>query len=232
MRHPLEAVTGGRRLGAAGVLFAIALAVRAKMQVDARTRAAPYGMMSFALARDPTAARRIVASWDRRTRRQAHLNLRLDPLFSLAWTTAIALADLRAARALRRRGWPGAGAGVPLAWGQWLAAALAGAKDAALLALLRGRTERPLPRVARWCTATEIGLKGAGLAYAAAGGLARLLGLRRRADRRRSLSAPTGGRSTHARHRHVPQEVDVMCTRCRCVPPAPSGARRTSATAS
>lgn len=172
MRHPLEMVTGRWLLGTAVVLAALALAVRAKMTVHAKTRAAPHGMMSLATASDRAKVRRIVASWDRGIRRKADLNLRLDPLFSLAWTTAIALADLWAARALRGQGWPGGGVGVPLAWGQWLAALLASVKDVALLALLRGHGARWLPHVARWSALPEIGLKGVGLTYAAAGGIA------------------------------------------------------------
>ena len=179
MRHPLKAVTGRCRLVGNVALAVTALAIRVKMHVHAKTQAAPHGMMSFAGAGDPAAARGIVASWDREVRAKADRNLRLDPLFSLAWTNAIALADLWAGRWLRTAGWPGAGVGVHLAWGQWLAAVLAAAKDAALLAMLRWHARSPLPVLARWWTVTEIGLKTAGLVYAAAGALAWLAGRHR-----------------------------------------------------
>jgi hypothetical protein len=126
-------------------------------------------MMSLALAKDVATVQRIRRSWDDRTRHEADRNLRLDPLFSLLWTSALALADLWAGDQLARRGRPGAGCAECIAWAQWLAAALATAKDAMLLALLRGRTQRMLAPMARWVTIVEIATKGTGFLYAVVG---------------------------------------------------------------
>jgi hypothetical protein len=115
MRHPFQAVDDGSRLRASLVLALLALAVRWKMRVQAKSAEAPHGMMSLAFVDRPPKARRIVGSWERSVRHKADLNLRLDPLFSLTWTNAISLAVLQAARELRGHGWPGAGLAVPLA---------------------------------------------------------------------------------------------------------------------
>ena len=64
MRHPFQAISGGKRLRAVMVLLVLTAALRKAMWAHVKTGAAPHGMLSFALAGDAARARRIVASWD------------------------------------------------------------------------------------------------------------------------------------------------------------------------
>lgn len=187
MRHPFQAISGGRRFRAVVALLTLALSVRKTMAVPtAQTRMAPHGMLSFALAGDASKARAIIASWDTHVRKRAAVNLGLDPLFSLAWTNAIGLACIWAAEVLGARRWPAAQLGVALAWAQWPAALIATAKDVALLLALQGHAARPAHCVIRLGALLEIAVKGAGLAYAVGGGLAWLT---RNGDRLQSVMA-------------------------------------------
>ena len=211
--HPFQVLSDRQQHAALAASLAVALLVRQQMRVRAKTRTAPHGTLSFALAGAVAKARTIRQSWRPRTRRQVNHNLHLDPLFSLAWTNAIALACVAAASALRSRGWPGAGFGAVLAWGQAGAALLAAGKDVALLALLRGRGQPPLAQVERWAAVVEISLKGLGIAYAAAGGAAWLadrLDVARHGDDAAGREEPAGA-------------LRRPCSPPDATPPRPSG---------
>lgn len=187
MPHPLEALSRRGRRAAFGWLLALIVALMTAMTVTGRpmqTAAAPRGVLHFELAGDPAAMQRILDSWAAPARESAAFNLGIDYLFLLAYSTAIALACLMAAGAMRIAGWPVAAAvGVPLAWGQWLAALLDAVENAALLRVLLAGPDGPWPALARWCALPKFGLVLAGLAYAAAGGAVWLLRQRRPSHR-------------------------------------------------
>lgn len=173
-QHPFRALTAQQRLGLSTVLAIVALVVHRRQSVHAKTPAAPHGTMSFALTDHPKKAKRIRSSWPRSTRQAVDGNLRLDILFSLAWTNAIALADLWAAEQMAARQWPIARIGDAMAWTQWGSAIFAVTKDVEKLVALQGRARQWLERVGRWATMMEIATKGAGITYAGAAGVARL----------------------------------------------------------
>src|SRR2546422_3910151 len=175
MSHPFEALPAGRRARVFLPLLAATLVVWAAAAVIDRpleTPAAPLGIISFELAGDLATARQMIASWDEPAREHALLGLGLDFLFLALYSTTIGLACVWAAGVLRTRRWPLAAVGLPLAWGQWLAAALDAMENVALIILLLRATTDPWPRIAWWCAAPKFGLVVAGLLYAAYGAAA------------------------------------------------------------
>lgn len=136
-----------------------------RQSVNAKTDAAPHGTLSLAMATRSGRLRRIRTSWSRSTRRAVQVNLRLDMLFSLTWTNAIALSDLRAADWMARQNWPIVSLGNAMAWAQWGAAILSTTKDIEMLLTLRELTNPSLEAIARWSAIIEIATKAIGLAY-------------------------------------------------------------------
>jgi hypothetical protein len=181
MRHPLDAIPAGRRRTLFAPLVVLTLGMTAVMAVvdrPLRTSAAPRGIVSFELAGDAATSARIIDSWDERARRYAAFGLGLDFLFLCAYSTSIACACLWAGGVFGARGLALAGAGPPLAWGQWLAALLDAEENSALAVLLLAGVRDPWPRVAWVCASLKFLLVAAGLLYAAAGLLARGLAAR------------------------------------------------------
>lgn len=178
MSHPLLTIPPGRRRRFFAPLLVLTLAlsgVLGSVDMPLRTDAAPYGIVSFELAGDPASAQRMVDSWDARARSYAGFSLGIDFLYLLLYSTTIALACLWASDVFRGRGLALARAGVPIAWGAWLAGLLDGVENCALAVLLLGSVRAPWPAVAWWCAVPKFILIGAGLVYAGAAGLVRLV---------------------------------------------------------
>ena len=138
------------------------------------TSAAPYGMISFQLARTPEQVQAIQASWDALTRQTAAFCLGLDYLFMPAYALAIGLAARWVGVALKQRAWPLAGAGIPLAWGLWMAALLDGIENAAQTAMLFGSSDALLPGLTWLVALIKFSLVIAALAYVFYGLVVRL----------------------------------------------------------
>lgn len=178
MRHPLEAIPEGRRrrwfVPLLALTLGLMLGVMAPVDRPLRTATAPNGIVSFEVAGDAATAQRMIDGWDERARRFAAFSLGIDYLFMLAYSTTIALGCLWAASVFARRS-PGLAAlGVPLAWGQWLAAALDAGENAALAVLLLNGVRDPWPAVAWWCATPKFALITAGILYALAATVVRL----------------------------------------------------------
>jgi len=169
MRHPFEALSPRRRGFYFWPLLALTLALSVVMSYIGRpliTSAAPSGIVSFELAGDVSQARQIIASWSDSARLYAAFGLGLDFLYLVTYSTTIGLACVWAADAARQRKWPLSGLGVPLAWGQWLAALLDVVENIALTSLLLNAVTEPWPLVARWCAIGKFTLIVIGLIYA------------------------------------------------------------------
>lgn len=130
------------------------------------TEAAPYGIISFELAGNPSEAVRIVNSWDQVGQLHAALSLGLDYLFMLVYSTTIALACVWASDMLHNSDMPLMWLGVSLAWGQWLAALLDAVENFVLWKILLGSLNSPLPEIARWAATGKFILIFLGLIYA------------------------------------------------------------------
>ncbi|WP_437577091.1 hypothetical protein [Sorangium sp. So ce887] len=176
MRHPFELIPADRRTPILWSLLGLAVASGAALAVSdkrLRTKAAPWGIISFELAGTRARVRSILDSWDEDARISAALNLGVDYLFLTVYANGLALACVMGADALKKRGLPGAGLGAPLAWGQWLAGLLDATENAALLEILRGSDKALWPPLARRCAQAKFCLVSAGIVYALLGHCAR-----------------------------------------------------------
>jgi hypothetical protein len=173
--HPYQRIPLSRRPAIFLPLLALTLALTAILQavdVPLRTPVAPLGIVSYELAGTTDGARRILASWDDRAREHAGFSLGLDYLYMPSYAVTIGLACAWAAISLGRRSRLLAVLGAGLAWGQIIAALLDATENVALATMLLGAVADPWPAVSYWCAAVKFLLIGAGLLYAAVGGIA------------------------------------------------------------
>jgi hypothetical protein len=169
MHHPFEYIPPEwrKKLFWLGLFASLALMIVLNLVGAPLTTApAPYGIVSYELAGSVSQSQAILESWDQQAQMSAAFSLGLDYLFMAAYSTAIGLGCLWAADTLRRRGWPLSQLGVPLAWGQWLAAMFDGIENLALTRFLFGGVVSPWPELARWCALLKFALIFAGLVYA------------------------------------------------------------------
>jgi hypothetical protein len=170
MRHPFEAIPAGKRLSVFLPLLVLTLLLMVMMSRIGNpliTKAAPSGIVSFELAGSVPGAQRIIESWDDRARLYAAFSLGLDFLYLVAYSTTIGLACVWATSVIRSHDWPLAGAGILLAWGQWVAALLDAVENIALLTVLLGPVVEPWPAIALGCAVPKFALVIIGLLYAA-----------------------------------------------------------------
>ncbi len=172
MPHPFDWLSIAAQKRAFVTSFIIMLVVGTvllRLDQPLRTDAAPNGIVSFELAGDLASARAMVESWDEEARLSAAMSLGIDYLYLLAYSTTIALGCVLVARRFAPRMKMAATLGLALAWPQWLAAALDGVENYALIQLLLGHSEPYLPVVALWCAVPKFVIVFAGLAYLLAG---------------------------------------------------------------
>jgi hypothetical protein len=167
-RHPFAWLSASGQKRAFIILFIFTLAVMVSLNALGRplnTEVAPLGIVSFELAGELSLAQSMVESWGPTGRVYAGLNLGLDYLFMVAYSSAIALGCVLVARSLSPR------VGVLLAWAQFGAALLDAVENYALIQVLLGSQQALWPAVARWCAIPKFLIVAAGLAYIAVGAI-------------------------------------------------------------
>ena len=169
MKHPLNSAEVAENKPVFWFFFAFTLAVMLCINLLGKpliTSAAPFGIVSFELAGSVEKSQLILDSWDYEAQLSAAFSLGFDYLFMALYSTTIALACLWGSRMLQARSIPGAGAGVLLAWGLWLAAFLDGLENIALGLILFNAPAAPWPQVAQVSALLKFLLIFAGLVYA------------------------------------------------------------------
>jgi hypothetical protein len=132
---------------------------------------APYGIVSFELARDTAQAQAILDSWDQTAQLHAAFSLGLDFLFIPLYAITLTLTCLWAARFGReRRRFPSwlvmiGLLGIPLAWAQSVAAGLDIIENLALARMLFGAVTTSWPQIASMCAVVKFGLVAVGIVY-------------------------------------------------------------------
>jgi len=174
MHHPLENIRSSVRdrmiiplIGLSLLLF-MALNLAGQPLV---TPAAPFGIVSFELARNVTQAQTILNSWDEAAQLRAAFSLGLDYLFIPLYAITLTLTCLWAVRFQRERrrfptwlvtiGLPG----VILAWTQSLAAGLDIIENIALARMLFSVVTPPWPQIASLCATIKFSLVATGIVY-------------------------------------------------------------------
>jgi hypothetical protein len=187
--HPLAAIPANKRMSVFLPLLVLTLSLMVILNMSATpltTGAAPLGIVSFELAGSVSRAQAILDSWNSAAQLHAAFGLGLDYLYMPLYATTIGLACLWAADVLRRRRWPASQAGMPLAWGLWLAAVCDVGENLALITMMFGVVADPWPAVSFWFASIKFVLIVLGLIYAVYGVGAALSRKLARASRRES----------------------------------------------
>ena len=171
-RHPFNWLSTSGQKRAFLVLFALTLAVMVSLNALGRplnTEVAPLGIVSFELAGELSLAQSMVESWGQTGQVYAGLNLGLDYLFMVAYSSCISLGCVLVARSLSPRVASLPSVGLILAWAQFGAALLDAVENYALTQVLLGSQQASWPAVARWCAIPKFLIVAAGLVYVGIG---------------------------------------------------------------
>ncbi|MFQ5811953.1 MAG: hypothetical protein ACE5I2_01990 [Anaerolineae bacterium] len=171
-RHPFNWLSTSGQKRTFIVLLALTLAVMVSLNAlggPLNTGVAPLGIVSFELAGELSLAQSMVDSWGQAGQVYAGLNLGLDYVFLIAYSSSIALGCVLLARSLSRRVAFLSFAGVILAWAQFGAALLDAVENYALIRVLLGSQQASWPAVARWCAIPKFLIVAAGLVYVGVG---------------------------------------------------------------
>ncbi len=201
-RYPFDWLSTSGQKRAFVVLLILTLVVMVSLNAlggPLNTEVAPAGIVSFELAGELALAQSMVESWGPTGQVYAGLNLGLDYLFLVAYSSSIALGCVLVARGLNksdaaRPGSPDPGrkwgfgnplraisdAGVLLAWAQFGAALLDAVENYALIRVLLGSQQALWPAVARWCAIPKFSIVAAGLAYIGIGAVLAVVAKARR----------------------------------------------------
>ena len=182
-RHPFNWLSTSGQKRAFVALLTLTLVVMVGLNAlggPLNTEVAPLGIVSFELAGELAFAQSMVESWGQTGQVYAGLNLGLDYLFLVAYSSSIALGCVLVARSLSRRGAFLSFAGVLLAWAQFGAALLDAVENYALIQVLLGSQQALWPAVARWCAIPKFSIVAAGLVYVAVGAVLAVVAKARR----------------------------------------------------
>jgi hypothetical protein len=154
------------------IVWAVLLAVDPKSFSNGE-----FNIVDFEFAGSISQVDRIFADWRDPGKIKAGFSLGLDFLFIALYSTTIALACVWATLKGQERGWPVTFIGIPLAWGQWVAAILDVVENIALIVLLFGSKLAALPVLAKIAAIPKFVLIALGILYGAIAWLAIVLGM-------------------------------------------------------
>lgn len=168
LRHPFEWLTESKLLIMFLMFLSLTLLVMVGLILLGRpleTDIAPYGIVSFELAGNLSAARDITQSWGETGRVYAGLNLGLDYLYIVAYSSCIGLGCVLVARAQSQQNKQFANIGVIIAWGQLVAGLIDAMENYALIQILLGAETNILAVGARVCALLKFVIIAIGVAY-------------------------------------------------------------------
>jgi len=174
IKHPYEWISSSVYRSLFIFLFILTLLVLVALQVlgmPLMTKEAPAGIVSFEFAGDLFNARSIKDSWGQVGRIYAGLNLGLDFLFLVSYSSAISLGCILVVRGMANRSGIISSLGVLIAWSQFAAAILDSVENYALIKVLLGSSNSVLPLLAKWCAIPKFIIVAAGLVFVIAGAI-------------------------------------------------------------
>jgi hypothetical protein len=169
MIHPLAFISNSVRKPIFYMLLAwtlIVMAVSQAINAPLKSLAAPASIVSFELARTPSNAQSMIASWNSKTQLFAAFGLGFDFLFMPSYALTIALATLVAAGRhtglfTRMGAW--------LGWGVFLALIFDAIENIGLWYSLLGNSASVWPAISFLCAVLKFTLILIGIAYALIG---------------------------------------------------------------
>ena len=167
MKHPLQCIQN-RRPRIFFMLLVLTLVIMITMNLLGNplvNSSAPYGIISFELAGNPQRAGNILSSWDHQEQLAAAFLIGLDFMFLALYSTTIGLGCIWSCDVLAASRWPLILFGIPLAWGQWLAALMDILENISLMFILLVSTASPWPELARGFAVIKFGLIFLGMVY-------------------------------------------------------------------
>lgn len=171
LQHPFASFTPSRQKRGFVLLSVLSIAAFVVLTVlgaPLQTEYAPLGIVSFEFAKTPLQAQQILESWGRTGEMYAALNLGLDYLFLVLYSSSLALAcALIAGTPTHRTLFYGAG--VLLSWAQFGAAGLDALENVALIKVLLGSRHSVWPELAWRCALLKFIIVFAGLVYIVGG---------------------------------------------------------------
>ena len=178
MTHPFEEFNPYHKKKYFVFLLILTIVIMASMNIigsQLTTSSAPYGIISFEFAFSPAHAQEIINSWGTEAQLRAAFIQGLDFLFPLVYSAALGLGCILTSDVLRRRAKPLARAGAPIAWGLLLAALCDYIENIALVAILFGRVQSPLPEIAGVCAVIKFSIIFIAIGYILYGLVIRLI---------------------------------------------------------
>ena len=141
MWHPFLGMDGQLLAWMFGALAVMSVLLMLRLETSGRrlrTASAPLGLVSLGMSLSPEESSQIIGSWSDERRDEARRHLATDYWLIPAYTTALAILGVLAARWFAIKGLHGMSAlSVTLAWGQWFIGLLDFAEDSALLRILQ-----------------------------------------------------------------------------------------------
>jgi hypothetical protein len=176
--HPFTWLPDAARAPALLALVVLTLAVGGLMLSNGRLKkhgSGPKGIVDFELVGTLDGARAILAGWGIQGQLIAALNLGMDYLYLVAYSSAISLGVVLAAECITGRSAFWGLVGIILAWAQFGAALLDAVENYALIRLLLGSDRAFWPPLARGCAIPKFAIVIAGLVYLLGGGVIALI---------------------------------------------------------
>lgn len=172
MKHPFEAMRFGTASIVLVLLVAIALLIAWQLNQIGKPltipEIAPQGILSLEFAFTAEKAKGIVEAWSKVNALDRAIKLQwIDFLFMAAYSTALSLACIWSTKLLPGFDSRWLGAGIVLAWGQWVAAIFDAIENLCLFPFLYGTAKDgvPLALVASLSAGLKFGLIGLGIIY-------------------------------------------------------------------
>ena len=170
-QHPFSSLarsTQTRALVLLTLFTIIVMAALAMLGAPLQTEHAPLGIVSFEFAKTPLQAQQMMNSWGQTGEVYAALNLGLDYLFLVLYSSSIALGCALIADTLVPRTIFSA-AGALLSWAQFAAAGLDAVENFALIHVLLSSQQPAWTELAWWCALIKFAIVVAGLGYLVGG---------------------------------------------------------------
>ena len=168
MKAPFTVIPEKHQMKTFWCLFITMFIVSATLAISGgplKTSEAKYAIVSYEFVGTVPAAKKMIASWDQKAQLAAAFNIGFDYLFMPLYSTVLAFLCFWGAGYFQRRGSSLAKLGIPLMWGQWIAAVCDAIENVGLWLMLIDGPQDPWPMVSYTFAAIKFFLVVLGILY-------------------------------------------------------------------